>query len=97
MPPDLALYGKIASFAGGLMLSWDALTVQRRIKIEAGAHKLQDILNNAGLGDQLKDRRGQSLKSEERLQLWLARRSLPWTQLGFILMTLGFLLDLVSS
>jgi hypothetical protein len=96
MAYDLALCGKIVSFLGGATLSLDALTVRRRIKIEAGAQQLQAIFAKVGLENQLKDGRGRALNDNEVLQLWLAKRSLPWTQVGFILMTLGFLVDLFN-
>ncbi len=79
----------------GTVLSWDALTV-KKVKAEIGARHLREIFQEVGLLDRLTDNKGTPLKDEEEVQLWHARRSLPWTRTGFILMTLGFFLEILN-
>lgn len=92
---NLELWGAVLSFAGGAALSWEALTV-KKVKAGIGARHLQRIFQEIGLQDQLTDDKGKPLGGEEELQLWHTRRSLGWTRAGFILMTLGFLLQVLS-
>lgn len=92
---NLELCGTVLNFLGGAVLSWDALTV-KKVKTEIGARHLREIFQGVGLLDRLTDNKGIPLKDEEEVQLWRARRSLPWTRTGFILMTLGFFLEILN-
>jgi hypothetical protein len=92
---SLELWGTVLSFVGGAVLSWDVLTV-KKVKTGIGARHLQKIFQEIELGDQLTDDKGQPLRDEESLELWHAKRSLTWMRAGFLLMTLGFLLQILS-
>jgi hypothetical protein len=86
--------GAIFMFAGGALLTWDALTTRKRTKRDRGAEVLNEILE----GDNpLKDLSGRPLEDHRNLDRWLSRGPLKRTWIGFLLTTLGFLLDLVAK
>jgi len=92
---SLEFWGAVLNFLGGAILSWDILTT-KRIKTRIGAQHLQKIFQQVGLGDKLTDDEGKPLTDEDQLLLWHASRSLGWARAGFIMMTLGFLLEILS-
>ena len=92
----LGILGSTLSFAGGAVLTLDALTIRKRIRAASGTAKLQQVLAKMGRPDVLKDPLGKPLDSKVSIDLWLAARSLEWTRAGLAMMTLGFLLDLAS-
>ena len=94
MSIPLDLVASILSFAGGVVLTVDALLVQREIRVEHGAKQLLEALGKRQAGNVITNEGGEPLDNEKRLRLWLALRSLRRTQAGFALMTIGFLLDL---
>jgi hypothetical protein len=91
----LELAGSILSFLGGLFLSIEAFLVRRRIRMEAGAARLHEILKKTRAV--LEDGSGKPLESEKDLRVWLAERSLLYSWIGFGLMTFGFVLDILSQ
>jgi hypothetical protein len=93
----LELLSAVLSFAGGALLSIDALRLKRRIRAESGAQDFLNALRTVGAADALKDEQGRALNTVTALQLWFANRSLKWTWLGFLLMTAGFLLQVFES
>lgn len=95
MSIPLDLVASILSFAGGVVLTVDALLVQREIRVEHGAQQLLEALDKRQASNALTNEAGEPLDNVKRLRLWLALRSLRRTQAGFALMTIGFLLDLV--
>jgi len=92
----LDLVSSIMNFLGGAFLTWDALYIKQRIQAETGIRRLQEGLEELGAGDLL-TYHGKPLKEGETLQFWLASRPLRWTKIGFVLMTLGFLLDCLAK
>jgi hypothetical protein len=90
----LDVLGGVLMFVGGLVLTVDALTVRRRARRDRGATILNEILQ----GDNpVKDLEGRSLQDRTNLELWLSRAPLRRTWIGFLLTTLGFLLDLAGK
>jgi hypothetical protein len=80
------------NFAGGVILTFDALTIRARTRASGGAKRLRDILQKRGRADVLTGG-GKTLDSDTAIELWLAVRSLEWTRVGFALMTAGFLVE----
>lgn len=96
MSIPLDLVGSILSFAGGVVLTVDAFLVRYNIRVEEGALEILEGLEEKQASRVLTDEKGVPLNSEARLRLWLSRASLRRAQVGFVLMTAGFLLDLFS-
>lgn len=96
MSGSLEVISSIMNFAGGAFLTWDALYIKQKIQAKTGIQRLQEGLAEMGAGDLL-THRGKPLKEGQTFQLWLSSRPLRWTKIGFALMTLGFLLDLVTK
>lgn len=92
----LELGSSILTFAGGLLLTLEALFVRQRTHEESGARRLLAAMGRIGAPDLLKDRRGRPLSEERALQLWFAERSFRWAWLGFSLMSVGFLLEIAA-
>ena len=95
MKIPLDVLSSILNFAGGVILTWDALSV-RKIQVEAGSRHLQEGLAEAGLGDLLTFK-GRSVRDETTFQLWASRRSRLWALIGLLVMTAGFLLDILAK
>ena len=97
MNSALDFWGSALSFAGGVVLTWETLSVKRQIKEESGARQLLEALAKIGAPDALKDANGRPISQERALQLWFAQRSLRWGWVGFVLMTVGFLLEMIGG
>jgi hypothetical protein len=93
----LGMVASLLALLGGLALSLEALFVGRKIRTEAGAQRLLEIMKAHGAEDVLVDKSGKPLNKEKALRLWFAERSLRWSWLGFGLLALGFLLDLIAK
>src|SRR5271154_337476 len=99
----LEIWSSILTFAGGTLLTVDALRVGQRIRTERGAQRLQKALKERkrrAAADQsftLKDEDGNPLKTETELSLWLAKTTLHWAWEGYLLITAGFVLDFLSK
>lgn len=87
------LFSAALNFAGGAVLTLDALTIRRRIRAASGTRKLQEILTKLGRPDVLMGPDAKPLNSDAAIDLWLSTRTLEWTRVGFALMTAGFLID----
>ncbi len=96
MTISLDLVSSFVNFAGGACLTWDALYIKQRIQAETGIRRLQEGLAEMGEGDLL-TYRGKTLSEGKTFQLWLSSRPLRLTKIGFVLMTLGFLLDFFAK
>jgi hypothetical protein len=92
----LELLGSLLTFAGGAILTWDALMVRRRILSERGIQDIQDRLEKAGAGDIL-TYKGRPLSEQINLQLLLAEKTLIRTRVGLGLVTAGFLFDFLGK
>lgn len=89
------LAASVCGFLGGSVLSLDALLALRHVRQERGKESLQEAVNKTT--GQYVDSKGRLLNSVYRLQLWFAKRSVGSARLGFALVTVGFLLDLISK
>ena len=95
----LGLTGALLNFVGGAFLVYDSLRPRRKNFSEAGAKEFAEEQQK-----RLRERKkalyethdGQPLASELQWTLWLGQRSLQWTWVGFLLMSLGFLLDVFN-
>ena len=83
------------NFLGGGVLCWDTLRVRRNLREKAGAQKIARILDLLASKVTLTDEKGNPLNTEQAIDQWLAGRTFTLGWLGFVLMTLGFLVDLV--
>lgn len=94
----LGMFASLLTLLGGLALSVEALLVRRKIQTEAGAQRLFQIMEAHKAGEALVDPKGgKPLNTEKALRLWFAEHSLRWSWLGFVLLTSGFLLDLIAK
>jgi hypothetical protein len=83
-------------FLGGAVLSLDALRAVSRARSEKGKSMVNEAIDNAKKEPHADD--PDKLKaSAYALQLLIARRSALAARIGFGLVTLGFLLDLISK
>lgn len=93
---SLELWGSILNFAGGALLSYDPLYAKRRVFAESGAKFFLQVARRLKLKN-LKTAGGQPVDSEENLQIAAAERSETLARYGFLIMTIGFLLDLLAK
>jgi hypothetical protein len=95
--PLLEILVSIINFFGAAILCADALRIKRSVKEKAGAEKLVQYLRSAGKSDLISDEKGKPLDSQHALDEWLAGRTLRLGWVGFMLITLGFLIDLIAK
>ena len=91
---SLSLLGAFLMFLGGAFLTIYALTIRKRIKTDRGATILNEILRS---DNPIKDLGGRTVQDRNNLELWLSRGTFRRAWIGFLLTTIGFLLDLVSK
>jgi hypothetical protein len=79
-------------FLGGALLSWDAINGVTRIREERGKDAVQQAMRNG------EPSAGYSADTDATYstRLSFARKSVWLTRIGFMGMTLGFLLDLFA-
>ena len=85
----------LMNFSGAAILSIDALRIRQSAKEKAGAEKLIHYLSLIGKGDLVTDTNGKPLDSEAAIEEWLGTRTQRLGWIGFTLLALGFLLDLM--
>ena len=97
------------NFAGGIILAIDALKARRRTKVRRGGMKLLEGLRKTDAGGQVQpadipSRSGQVqsadgyvLDSNEAFEDWADRLTTKKARFGFILLAIGFGLDLFSK
>ena len=95
--PLIEIIVPILNFSGAAILAIDALRVQRNIKEKAGAEKLVQYLRSVGESKLVTDERGKPLDSQRSIDEWLAGRTLRFGWLGFVLISLGFLVELITK
>ncbi len=91
----LEIWSSLLTFAGGVFLTVDGLVAASKIHAESGGERfLAAVLRRKiqVVGDD-----GQPLTNPTDLRAWLARKVQRRSWLGFALITLGFLIDLVSK
>jgi hypothetical protein len=91
----LELAGSIFGFLGGTVLSLEALLAVGRARSERGKKSVQEAVQNAH-GVYVDDN-DKVLTSAYALQLLFARRVAAAGRIGFGLITLGFLMDLIAK
>ena len=89
------LAASILEFLGGTILSLDALFAVRRARSERGKELVREAVQKAE-GVYVDDH-DKVLTSAYALQLLFARRIAAAGRIGFGLITLGFLMDLISK
>ena len=89
------LAASIFGFLGGTVLSLEALFAVRRARSERGKESVQEAVRKAQ-GVYVDDN-DKVLTSTYALQLLFARRVAVAGRIGFGLMTLGFLMDLIAK
>ncbi|MBZ5705794.1 MAG: hypothetical protein LAN63_10605 [Acidobacteriia bacterium] len=94
---SLEIWSSLLTFAGGSLLTLDALFAGKRISTENGAKRLQSTFKKKKSGFTLKDESGNPLGTETALSLWLAKEALHWSWAGYLLLTVGFVLDFLSK
>jgi len=92
----LEVLGSFLNFAGGAVLSLDAIRIRRRMREEAGASLLLKAIQQQGDKAVLSDEAGRPLSTEAAWQRWFAERSFRLAVLGFGLMTAGFFLEMLA-
>lgn len=95
MAKPLEILVSALNFAGAAILCLDALRIRRNLKEKAGAEKLVQYMRSVGQSKLLTDERGNPLDSERAVDDWLAGRTLRLGWFGFVLIAIGFLLDLI--
>ncbi len=91
----VGVIGSCLSFAGGAILSWDALTVVRGTKTSRGAEQFFQLKEQMGVRVTVCGKDGAAYESATDVQLGVAQRKFQLTLAGFVLMALGFLVDLL--
>ena len=84
----LEITASALGFLGGAFLSLDALSAVTRVREEKGKEAVQHALRSAGV---------ERMTSAYALRLWFARKSVLWARIGFVLLTIGFFLDLIAK
>ncbi len=92
---SLEIAASSLGFLGGALLSLDALSAVTRVREAKGQEAVQAALQKAG--GTYADQDGRRIASPYAARLWFARRSVLWARLGFVLITLGFFLDLLAK
>jgi hypothetical protein len=85
----------VLGFAGAALLSVDAICGKRRVLQEAGTDAARDAAESAG--GTLVDGQGHPIEGETGVRVWFAARSQRWNRMGFGLMAVGFLCDVVGK
>lgn len=94
-PDWLEIWGSILSFLGGAILSIDALFAVGRVYEETGHEAIQEAVRE--VNGQYVDKNGNPASTALRAKIWFASQSANLAKLGFSVMTLGFLLDMLSK
>jgi len=86
----------LLAFAGASLLAYDALMAPTRQRTIQGAKNLLDLLKEM-------DKQGfvtisgQEIRSEQEFAIWMASMTRTRAKLGFVLLSVGFFLDLVTK
>jgi hypothetical protein len=92
---QLELASSILGFLGGFVLSLDAIAAVNRAKSTKGKESISEAARKVQGEYQIDANDVPS--SAYGLQLFLARRTATTARWGFVLMTLGFLLDIIAK
>ena len=86
----------ILGFAGAALLSVDAIYGSRRVLQEEGKNAAREGAEKHK-GTLVDPHKSQPVQGESGVKIWFAKRSQKWNRLGFLLMTAGFLVDLMGK
>jgi hypothetical protein len=89
----LEIAASALGFLGGVLLSWDAIHAVRRIREQRGNEEVEKAMSN---GDDPPAGQSAATDAAYSTRLSFARKSVWLARIGFIAMTLGFLLDLFA-
>ena len=89
--------GSSVTFIGTVWLAIDALRARKHVRSQEGAKALSEIMRNAGVVGSLKDKKGNSLDSDQALNLWFAKRTVTWNWIALIIIAIGFMLDIIGK
>ena len=82
------------NFAGGAVLSLDALMVRSRTKQKHGAAKFVSAAREAAEKELLRNSAGHPINSTRSIQDWFDEETFRLALIGFVLLLFGFGLDL---
>ena len=94
MKETLEFWGVVLNFAGGVVLSVDAVFARKHKEQEEGTGPVAEDVEKSGVP--VRDAKGKRLTAE-RLRDAIAARSQLLGRVGFIVMSTGFLFDIVSK
>ena len=86
----------VLGFAGGALLSFDAIYGRQRLLQEEGKNAAREGAeeHRATFVD---PHRSKPIAGESGVRIWFAERSQRWNRMGFLLLTAGFLIDLIGK
>lgn len=93
----LGICGAALNFAGGAFLVYEALRLPRKTLVAYGARvTAEEEARRTGQPPRYVDDEGKPLGTVVDWERWLARKVQQRNWIGFLLITVGFLLDLLS-
>lgn len=93
----LGLSGSVLNFAGGAFLVYDSLRARKKTLAHFGRRKLAESNAKSSGGSPLYETPdGKPLATELDWELWHTELALKWTWVGFLLISAGFLLDIIG-
>jgi hypothetical protein len=87
------LFTTSVSFLGGVVLSWDAVTLVSSFQEKSGIARLAAAIRLKTRRAILKTPEGQPLQTNDQIEITFAHRSAKRNLAGFFIMTAGFLMD----
>ena len=89
----LGLPFDVLSFAGGVILTLDALNKEREFK---KIKKISRVVTSAGFQTLTVEVEGEVVKGEQDVEVTFLRRSVRWARIGFGFVATGFLFLMAS-
>ena len=84
----------LLSFIGAAVLSVDALRIRRKAKQKRGMEKLVEAIRRSGADGVLYDDNGTPLETAKDIEGWFSGREFRMALGGFLLLAVGFALDI---
>jgi hypothetical protein len=94
---SLGVLSSVFNLSGGIILAMDALRQRKRVSAERGAEQFLDIVKRHNLGEDVTDSAGHQLSTAEAFKNWFADRTQHIAWIGFVLMIIGFGLDVAAK
>jgi hypothetical protein len=92
---SLQFWGTVLNFAGGALLSYDPIYARKRVVADSGAKFFLGVAQRLKLKN-LKTESGEAL-NDSNIKKATAERSEKLARYGFLVMTAGFLFDLLGK